>query len=180
MGLAARTITRFGRTYTEFDPSGGGGPSTWILSSAGAGTSGGVSTTPSGAFTPSVVGGGCPAGAVLYLRQVDQLDLAIAVDGPTTTTGVQPWEAIGLATMAATAGQRVGVTTDGQMQLADWTAVAGTADLVPGATYYLSATRAGGMDVLVPSGAGVTVVQVGRAISARTLEIEIDIQVRLS
>ena len=175
----ARTISRFGRTYVEYDPSGGNGPSTWILSSPGAGSSGGSSYLPDGLFQPATPGASVAAGQALFMPAVGELDLAIAVDGAAGQSP-QPYQVIGLAASNATDGQRLRIVTDGQIQLLDWSAVTGTVDLQAGQLYYLSSTTAGRLQTAVPSGSGVTVAVVGRAMSSRILEIEIDVRVRLS
>lgn len=173
-----RTILRFGRVYTEFDPDGiGGGPSTWILSEPGAG-SGGGSSDVSGTFNPATEGAILKTGMAVYLPATGQLDLAVAGDGA-GGGGVEPFRVIGLAAVDATGGQPASVNTDGQLRLVDWTPVCGTELLQAGRTYFLSAATPGRLQVTPPQGTGVTVVSVGRAVDPNTLEIEIDVLVRL-
>jgi hypothetical protein len=62
--------------------------------------------------------------------------------------------------------------TDGHIYLEDWTDATGSADLTPGAPYYLS-TTAGYITSTPPTGDGEWVVKVGRAINARLLDIEL-------
>lgn len=57
------------------------------------------------------------------------------------------------------------------LTLADWSAATGTAELSPGAEYFLSATTPGGLTVLPPA-TGV-VLPVGIALNASTLAINI-------
>lgn len=176
--MPVQVITRFGRVYTSYDPDGlGGGPSTWILSSAGAG-SGGGSSDPNGVFLPGTPGAQLKAGMAVYIPEPGQLDLALAFDGAEGAS-VEPFRVAGLATMDAVSGQTVSLVTDSQLRLLDWTAVTGAVDLLPGRTYYLSKTVPGQLQATAPQGAGVTVVAVGRAVDQRTLEIEINILVRL-
>lgn len=176
--MTGRVITRFGRTYTEYDPDGTGlGPATWILASPGAG-SGGASSEPSGAFMPATPGALLKAGMAVYIPALGQLDLARAVDG-VAGAAVEPFRVIGLSTMDAAAGQVVSLVTDGQLRLLDWSAVTGSADLQAGRAYYLSSTVPGRLQVTAPQGDGITIVSIGRAIDQRTLEVEINILVRL-
>lgn len=176
--MTGRVITRFGRAYTEYNPDGiGGGPSTWILTTAGAG-SGGGSSDPSGTFTPATPGALLKAGMAIYIPVLGQLDLALAVDGAGGAS-IEPFRVIGLAAMDAAAGQSVSVITDHQLRLSDWSGATGSADLLAGRTYYLSSTVPGRLQSTAPQGAGATIVSVGRAIDQRTLEVEVNIHVRL-
>ena len=193
--VAGRTISRFGRTFEAYDPDGsGGGPSTWILSSAGAG--GGAAATgaaQSGLFTPSAaVGGGAAAvakaGMALYLSAPPAtpgspvaVDLAVAIDAlpvPGVATPPAPWRVVGLAGQEAVSGQLVGLVTDGQLALADWSAVTGTVSLTVGATYYLGDSIRGQLQDRCPTTAGSTVVSVGVATAPQILEVEINFIVR--
>jgi hypothetical protein len=181
---APRTIRRFGRTYEEFDPDGvGGGPSTWVLSSAGGGSGSGSSASPSGTFSPA--GGGplaaCIAGNALYFRIPGHLDLAIGIDA--AAGGVigapPPYMVAGLASADAIDGQLVGVVSDGQVSRADWSPVAGSHDLVPGARYYLSVGTPGMLQLACPSMPASWVVCVGQAVSERALEVELNLIARI-
>lgn len=176
--MTARTIIRFGRVYTEYDPDGlGGGTSTWILSSPGGGSGEGTSEA-SGTLVPATPGTELKAGMAVYMPEAGHLDLALAVDAGGGAE-VDPFRVIGLATMDATTGQSVSVVTDSQLRLIDWTAVTGTEYLVAGRTYYLSKTDPGQLQLTAPEGAGVTVVSVGRAVDQRTFEVEVNTLVRL-
>jgi hypothetical protein len=175
----ARTINRFGRTYVEFDPDGtGGGPATWILGSAGAGSGSGPTVGPSGVFTPAVTGKVCRAGNPLYFKSAGVLDLAQAIDS-VPPGGVHPYQVSGLASFDANTGEQVGLITDGQLSLSDWIFIAGTTTLTVGARYYLSQAAAGMLTDSCPSAPGTTVISVGQAISPSTLEVEITFMVRL-
>jgi hypothetical protein len=80
---------------------------------------------------------------------------------------------LGFATTDATANQNVTVYSDGSVERADWTSIAGTANLVPGAVYYLS-TTAGQITVTPPTGDGDHVVRCGSALNTTVLDIEIN------
>lgn len=173
--MTAQVITRFGRTYTEYNP--GGGPSTWILTAPGAG-GGSEESDPSGTFTPADSETELKAGMALYMPEPGELDLALAVDGAPGQS-VEPFRVIGLSSMDAVADQVVTVVTDRQVRRTDWTVVTGAVDLLAGRTYYLSSTVPGALQATAPQGEGVTVVSVGRATDERTLDVEINIHVRL-
>lgn len=179
--MPARTISRFGRSYIEFDPdgAGAGGPSTWILTTPGAGASGGIGSKPSGVFTPVSPTATVAIGAALYFKAPGVLDLALAADSGVAGSRVHPYQVAGLAANTAVNGALVSLITDGQVTMADWTALVGTADLDVGQRYYLSELRLGGFSVTPPTALGATVVSVGQAISQRTLEVEINVMVRL-
>ena len=83
----------------------------------------------------------------------------------------------GLATQSAgplTSGSYV---TDDIVEMLDWTAIAGTHDLVPGAIYYLG--LAGTITTTAPTADGYYVVKIGRAQSVSKLDIEIGPVIRL-
>lgn len=177
---APRTIRRFGRTYEEFDPDGvGGGPSTWVLSSAGGGSGSGSSASPTGTFSPAAGAAvrTCNAGSALYFITAGRLDLALAVDALAGAPG--PYLVAGLASADAIDGQMVGVVSDGQVSRADWSPVTGSHDLVPGARYYLSVTTPGMLQLACPSTTGSWVVCVGQAMSERALDVEINLIARI-
>lgn len=174
-----RTINRFGRIYVEYDPDGtGGGPPTWILGSAGPGSGGGPTTGLTGAFTPAAAGATARAGSPLYFKAPGVLDLAQAIDSGAGGT-VHPHQVVGLAQADANSGELVGLITDGQLALGDWNFIAGTATLEVGQRYYLSQAAAGMLTASCPSAIGTTVVSVGQAVSPTTLEVEINVMVRL-
>ena len=106
-------------------------------------------------------------GTPVRMKANENLALAQA-DGVTTTHVVGIATANTLTTFAGT------YTSDGQVNRADWTAIAGTALLTPGATYFLSATTAGMITSTAPSTEGEFVVRIGRAINIITLDVEID------
>lgn len=181
---APRTIRRFGRTYEEFDPDGvGGGPSTWVLSSAGGGTGSGSSASPTGTFSPAAGAAvrTCNAGNALYFISGGRLDLAMGVDAlaGAAAGAPAPYMVAGLASADAIDGQMVGVVSDGQVSRADWSPVAGSRDLVPGARYYLSVATPGLLQLACPSTPGTWVVCVGQALSERALDVEINLIARI-
>lgn len=57
--------------------------------------------------------------------------------------------------------------------LSDWTAITGSALLVPGADYFLSPTSSGGLTLTPPSAAGQCVVHVGVALSTVELVLSL-------
>lgn len=167
----SRVIYRFGRSYSEFNP-GGGGPPTWVLNGTGSGGGGGTVANPTAVFTPLLPAAACRVGMPLYLRAANVADLALAADP--APAGVPTCEVIGLAVSNANAGGTVEILCDGQLSLSDWTLIAGTALLKPGARYFLSPAVAGQITGDCPTTPGVTVVKLGVAISTTTLEVEIE------
>jgi len=61
----------------------------------------------------------------------------------------------------------------------DWTLIAGTAELSAGATYFLDPATAGRITATAPTVVSQFVVRVGRAVNARTLDIEIELPILL-
>lgn len=176
----ARTITRFGRTYAEYDPDGtGGGPSTWVLSSAGAGPAGAPgSGQTTGSFTPAVPATTAKAGMAVFFNGTGTIDLALAKDATAPATA-HPYEVAGLLAADATNGQIVAVITDGQVSQADWLAVTGAAVLEVNKRYFLSDATPGMLTTTCPAAVGSTVVCVGQAISQQTLDVEVNLLVKL-
>jgi len=80
---------------------------------------------------------------------------------------------VGFAVSAATgAAEDIDILTEGHVELTDWTAIAGTANLVAGTTYKLD-TTAGKITTTAPTGNGEYVVSVGVAVTTKILDIEI-------
>lgn len=77
---------------------------------------------------------------------------------------------IGVATVGVSPGLDETVQAGGIFQLGDWTAICGTATLLPQATYYLS-TLPGLLTTTAPITAGEIVQPVGRAVSGTQLEL---------
>ena len=111
-------------------------------------------------------------GNPLYLTGAGHVNLAKADAGGTT-------QVVGLAQADYTVGQACNYLTEGRIERTDWTIVAGTADLSIGATYFLDPSAAGHITTTAPTTAGQFVVRVGRAVDARTLDIEIELPILL-
>lgn len=175
--VAGQTTTRFGRVYTSFDPDGpGGGPSVWLLGTAGDGSSSSA-VISAGIYDPAATGN-APLGAPVYFKAPGVLALAQAVDATTPGDGA-PHQAIGLLANVCGPGDAAGVIADGRLTRADWSAVMGAAALVSGERYYLSAVQAGQLRPVCPSTPGATVVALGQALDPQTIEVEINRIVRL-
>ncbi len=105
-------------------------------------------------------------GMAVYPSSPNQVDLGRA--DAESTSGV-----VGLANQDVIATESGTYLTDGQVTRSDWTAVTGTSTLTTGATYYLDETTAGHITSTPPSVEGESVVRVGTALSANTIDIEI-------
>lgn len=114
----------------------------------------------------------------VFFTAAGAIDLAIAKDATAPAT-IHPYEVAGLAAADATNGQIIGLITDGQLSLADWVAVTGTATLEVNKRYYLSDMAAGMLTATCPASVGSTVVCVGQAVSQQTLDVEINLMVHL-
>lgn len=124
--------------------------------------------TTDGSFSLSaVVDADVEIGTPVRMKANEHLALAQADD--VTTTYVT-----GLATANTLTTFTGTYTSDGQVTRSDWTSIAGTALLTPGATYFLSAATAGMITATAPSTETEFVVRVGRAINITTLDVEID------
>lgn len=107
-------------------------------------------------------------GQLMYISGADAVDLAQA-----NAAGTQ--KAVGMVSEASIAAAATGkIQTDGFITSTDWTPVAGSATLTPGAEYFLSASTAGQMTATAPSAAGEYVRRVGVAKSATDFLLEID------
>lgn len=111
-------------------------------------------------------------GNPLYLTGAGHVNLAQANAAGTT-------QVVGLSQSDYTVGQACNYLTEGRIERTDWTIVAGTIDLSIGATYFLDPNTAGYITTTAPTTAGQYVVRVGRAIDARTLDIEIELPILL-
>lgn len=80
-------------------------------------------------------------------------------------------EVAGFLTEDVLAGAATRIQTEGEIDIADWSGLAGTATLTPGATYYL---HTGGEIRVTPPATGVIVV-VGRAITTTKFDVEINL-----
>lgn len=127
-----------------------------------------------------VTGGGLPtgeadqdviAGQPLRLLATGHLDLASA-----TTPGYG--EVAGLCGADTVAGNGAPYTR-GQITRADWTGIAGTAALSPGAVYYLDPGATGSIVSLAPDQTGHYLIRVGVAANPTTLQAAIEPPIRL-
>lgn len=111
-------------------------------------------------------------GQPIYIKSTSHAALAQADDVITSA-------AMGFAITAVEPTFTVRYLTEGKLTLTDWTAITGTALLVPGDVYYLDAAIAGRITNVAPLTPGQSVIHVGRAASTGTLDIEIDLSVYL-
>jgi hypothetical protein len=88
-------------------------------------------------------------------------------------------QVVGLSLADVAAGIGCSYITEGQVERSDWTQVAGTANLSPGATYFLDPSTAGRITTTAPTTAGQYVVRIGRAVDTVTLDIEIELPILL-
>ena len=105
-------------------------------------------------------------GMAVYVVSDGHVDLAQA--DALATAGV-----IGLAHLDVAASTVGTYITEGLVIKSDWTAVAGTANLTPGALYYLSTTIPGALTSTAPTLTGDILVSVGRAADNKTLDVSI-------
>ena len=131
---------------------------------------GGGSGDPDLSKHPVVFDSDTLSGQVVYVSGDGRVDLAKA-DAKTTMN------AVGLSVNAVTATATDYILTEGSVEQSDWTNVAGTTNLVPGALYYLSEVDAGNIKDTPPASG--FVVRVGRAITKTKLDIEIAQEVTL-
>lgn len=111
-------------------------------------------------------------GNPLYLTGAGHVNLAKADDGSTS-------QVVGLSQADYTLGQACKYLTEGRIERMDWTTVAGSANLSIGTTYFLDPNAAGHITTTAPTTAGQFVVRVGRAVDARTLDIEVELPILL-
>jgi hypothetical protein len=133
---------------------------------SGGGGGGGDNT--SNTFTITYDSGGPSAveGMVVYIDPADG-EAKLAASDSTEVVA----EVAGFLTAAYVAGDTASVVTEGDLTLEDWTDVAGTATLTPGATYYL---HTDGEIRVTPPETGKLVI-VGRAMTTLSLDIEINL-----
>lgn len=108
----------------------------------------------------------CVAGQPLYLKSNGHVDLAQA---DTIATA----RVCGLAVTTAAPTTSVDYSADSVVSLTDWSAIAGSSALTPGALYYLSPDSAGLITAIAPTASGQIVAAIGRALTTQKLEIEI-------
>ena len=87
-------------------------------------------------------------------------------------------QVFGIAITGAAIGFTADVKAIGKLQLADWTAIVGSATLTRGRDYYLSELTAGMLTLTVPQTSGDFVVRAGRAATTDTLEIHVHRSIR--
>ena len=105
-------------------------------------------------------------GAPAYIVSNNTVNLASAT-GPTKS------RTVGLITQAASVSDATIVQTDGSVDIANWTAVIGTASLTPGSVYFLH-TADGQMRTTPPTGDGDVVVTMGIAVTTTKFDIEVN------
>ena len=111
-------------------------------------------------------------GQPVYITGVGEVDLAKA-DSQSTT------EIVGFVQVDCLSGETCRYLTEGMIERLDWTNITGASELAPGATYFLDSVTAGRITATAPTTVGQFVVRVGRAINARTLDIEIELPILL-
>ena len=111
-------------------------------------------------------------GSPLYLTGVGHVDLAQANAAGTV-------QVAGLALAAVAAGFSCDYISEGSIERTNWSVIAGTTNLSPGATYFLDPSGAGRITTTAPTTAGQYVVRVGRAVSTTALDIEIELPILL-
>jgi len=118
--------------------------------------------------------GGIPAeaaadllnGQPVYLTGAGHLALARANSAGTTVV-------IGLAAADTLTGIAAPYIESGNVTLADWTSITGTASLTVGAVYYLAAGTAGQLTATAPTTGGSYVAAVGIALNPQTLRVSV-------
>lgn len=80
---------------------------------------------------------------------------------------------IGLASVDASAGDSIQITTEGVVEKSDWYSIIGRTTLEPGAWYYLNGATAGKMTVNAVTTIGRMAIRCGRALDTTRFDIEI-------
>jgi len=88
-------------------------------------------------------------------------------------------QVVGVSIEDVSAGVGCTYITEGSVTRADWTDVSGSVSLSSGATYYLDPSTAGRITTTSPTASGQYVVRIGRAVNTTTLDIEIELPIRL-
>ena len=123
-------------------------------------------TASSSPETSLVAGEDLLAGSIVYVDSSGQFLKAQADAVPQAF-------AYGMLQTSALSGLTAGALTDGVVDLADWTAIAGAAALVPGTNYFLDALLPGRMSTSAPStGTAHLVTFVGTALSTTKFHFE--------
>lgn len=105
-------------------------------------------------------------GQPLYLKVNGHADLAQA-------NAIATSRVCGLAVSDALATTAVNYSPDGVVERSDWTAIVGTASLIPGAVYFVDPEAPGKLTAIAPELSGQAVANVGIALSTTKLAIEI-------
>ena len=170
----------FNRRYVAANPDNTEGPLTWNLSDRdiSSGNIGGGTADK----IPIVSGTGllaenCLAGELLYIIKTGptagQLGLARANDIDTSLV-------VGAALADASAGSNVDYARNSSIILTNSASILDEPpNLDPGSTYYLSPTNAGNYTATVPTTAGHVIVDVGTALTASQVAIEIQPPIKL-
>ncbi len=111
-------------------------------------------------------------GNPLYLTGAGHVNSAQADAAGTT-------QVVGLSITDTSAGSSCNYLTEGRIERSDWTAIAGVVSLSAGLTYFLDPSVAGHITSTAPTVVGQYVVRVGRAVNTTTLDIEIELPIRL-
>lgn len=112
------------------------------------------------------------AGQPVYLKATGHIGLAQANAIATATVA-------GFLSAAVLTGHAGTYLKNGPLILTDWMAITGTANLTPGAEYYLDADNPGKLTAIAPTAAGNFVCPVGQATTSTTLAIEIQPKILL-
>jgi len=111
-------------------------------------------------------------GSPVYLKATGHADLAQANGQPQT-------QVVGLSINEVEPGFGCQYITEGKITREDWTEIAGTATLAPGATYFLDPSSPGRITETAPTNSGQYVVRIGRATSTLVLDVEIELPILL-
>lgn len=109
----------------------------------------------------------CSRGMALYAKAGGTLDLAQA-------NALSTSRVVGLAAGNGIALTAANYELDGVIEQSDWSAVIGSASLVAGNLYYLDPITQGRLTTIAPTSSLKLVVQVGVALTATALSIEVE------
>jgi hypothetical protein len=111
-------------------------------------------------------------GNLVYVKSTGHVGLANA-------SSITSIKSMGFSAEAKGPTFAVSYVTDGRIELADWTAVLGSATLTPGVRYYASDATPGMITATAPSAGGSYIVCVGEAQTTLILDIEISTSIRI-
>jgi hypothetical protein len=135
-----------------------------------------VPTTP---ILPSGTGSSYSAEAGASIEIGHPLYISSGLVYPAKADAAGTSQVTGISFASVSSGEDCGYLTEGSITRIDWTAVAGTATLSAGVTYYLDPATAGRITTTAPTTAGQSVVRVGRAVDTTTLDVEIELPILL-